>query len=62
MSDAWLVRQAEKQRIKQEKKKAALIRELEKKGSGAALQAALDIIRRQDPELLAESVHTKLNG
>ena len=62
MSDAWLVRQAEKQRIKQEKKKAALIRELEKKGSDAALQAALDIIRRQDPELLAESVHTKLNG
>ena len=54
LSDAWI----ERQRIKAEQKKAneknKLIRELESKGSDAALEAALEIIRRSKPELLAE--------
>lgn len=55
MSNAWLSGIEKKQRQKREKRKKAIIKELESRSSGAALEAALDIIRKQKPELLADN-------
>ena len=56
MSEAWLARQEEKIRLKQEKKKQSIIREMEDRGSELALEAALDILKRQDPESLNQYI------
>ena len=53
MSEAWLVRAEDKRREKIEKRKKAIIKEIEKGSSEAALEAAIDIIRKRKPELLA---------
>lgn len=53
MSEAWQIRQQEKARIKQEKQKEKLVKELESKSSEAALDAAVEIIKKQRPELAA---------
>ena len=52
MSEAFIVRQAEEQKLKIEKQTERLKRELTKGTSEAALNAALQIIREQKPELL----------
>ncbi len=52
MSQSWIDRQERMEEEKKEKKRQALIREIEKKGSDAAVEAALDVIRRRKPELL----------
>ena len=54
MSEAWKIRIEQKKQEKIEKRKKAVIREIESHSSEAALEAALDIIRRQRPELLRE--------
>jgi hypothetical protein len=54
LSEAWGVRQEEKQRQKMIKRKNQLQLELEQGSSEAALEAALEIIRKQQPELLRE--------
>lgn len=59
MSESWQIRQEQKRLEKQQKRKEALIRELTSNGSDAALDAALDIIRRRNPELLAEPAYKR---
>ena len=54
LSEAFAVRQEEEQKIKNEKQKERLKKELTSGTSDAALEAALDIIRKQKPELLRE--------
>ena len=59
MSEAFMVRQAEAAALKTEKRKASLVKEIEAGGSDAALTAALEIIRKQQPELLKEYEETE---
>ena len=54
MSDAWIIHQEEEQRLKREKRKKQLKKELKRGSSQAVLEAALEIIREQKPELLKE--------
>ena len=64
MSESWLVRAEERRREKIEKRKKAIIKEIEKGSSEAALEAAIDIIRKRRPELLAEDCteQTEITG
>ncbi len=55
LSEAWTVRQQKKAEAQKEKEKIKLISQLESKSSDAALEAALEIIKRQKPELLPTS-------
>ena len=55
MSAAYVLRKEEEARLKAEKRKNSLVQELESGGSDAALEAALEIIRKQQPELLKET-------
>ena len=55
MSADYITRKEEEARLKKEKRKESLIKELESGGSDAALEAALEIIRKQQPELLKET-------
>lgn len=52
MSEDWKARVEEKQRQKRQRYKDAIIKELESKSSDAALEVAIDIIKKQKPELL----------
>ncbi len=56
LSAAWTVRTAKEEATKMNRRKNRLIKELNSGGSEAALQAALEIIRNQKPELLKETV------
>ena len=58
MSLSWIVRQEKLAEEKENKKKTAIIREIEKKGSDAAIEAAVEIIRRRKPELLNPENHS----
>ena len=53
MSEAWMLRIEERQRLKKEKRKNAIIKEMEKGTSEAALEAAIEIINKHKPELLS---------
>ena len=59
MSDAWIQRLAKETKRKKEAQKKRLMNELNKGESEAALEAALEIIRKQKPELLRESQATE---
>ena len=52
MSDAWKIRAEKKQQEKRRRYKKAIIRELESRSSDAALEVAVEIIKKQRPELL----------
>ena len=52
MSQDWIARQADLLRQKEEQRKQEIIQEIESEGSEAAVEAALDILRRRKPELL----------
>ncbi len=52
MSQDWINRQADLRRQKEEQRKQEIIREIESDDSEAAIEAALDILRRRKPELL----------
>ena len=54
MSESWIIRVEERKKEKQRKRKTAIIKELEKGSSEAALEAALEIIRKRNPELLRD--------
>ena len=54
MSEAWCLRQEIKKQEKREKRKLAIIKEIEANDSEIALEAAIDIIRRQKPDLLRD--------
>jgi len=56
MSDAWLARSEQKRQEKIEKRKKAIIKEIESQSSEVALEAAINIIRRRRPEILNTSV------
>lgn len=51
MSESWQIRQEEKEKLKQEKRKNRLIVELESNASKPAFDAALEIIAKQRPDL-----------
>ena len=54
MSESWIIRVEERKKEKQRKRKTAIIKELEKGSSEAALEAALEIIQKRHPELLRD--------
>ena len=54
MSDAWMKRMETQRQEKTAKRKKEILREIESQSSEAALEAAVDIIRRQQPELLRD--------
>ncbi len=55
MSQSWIHRQEQIIAKKKNQRKNSIIKEINKGGSKAALEAALDIIRRQQPDLLKEA-------
>ena len=59
MSRAWIVRQADLIEQENEKKKQEIVQEIEREGSEAAVRAALDILRREKPELLKDNSMTE---
>ena len=52
MSRAWITRQEKLIEQKEQKRRDEIIQEIESEGSEAAVNAALDILRRRKPELL----------
>lgn len=56
MSEAWLNRTEQQRQEKIEKRKKAIIKEIESHSSEAALEAAIDIIQRRCPEMLNTTV------
>ena len=52
MSQDWITRQAKLIEQKADQRKKEIIQEIESEGSEAAVEAALDILRRRKPELL----------
>ena len=52
MSRAWITRQEKLIEQKEQKRRNDIIQEIESEGSEAAVNAALDILRRRKPELL----------
>lgn len=62
MSESWLVRAEQLRQEKIEKRKNAIIKEMEKGSSEAALQAAIEIIRNRCPEMLNPSLLQEENA
>ena len=55
LSDAWVERQLREAERKKKAQKKRLVAELRIGSSEAAIEAALEIIRKQKPELLRET-------
>ncbi len=56
MSESWLMRMDQQKQEKLAKRKNAIMKEIESKSSEAALEAAIEIIKNQRPEMLNTSV------